>query len=222
MDVTASFQSRLSAQFLDAIRCQASSTLTIGIVNQGQLEHVNELLCCSGYILRVICIPKLDKRRRRDVIRVLLGSQFAPSLLDRITDETASYSAADLSHLCYACLENPTEAHVSAVLDSHHSSFTRRLHAVRSLPGGFSSLYGAQSRIAQVRSGILRPLLHPELYAQYGLQPPAGAVFYGDSGCGKSYMIEAIAEETKNEIQVIEVLCSDLLGKVVNGGDDDA
>ena len=48
------------------------------------------------------------------------------------------------------------------------------------------------------------------------------AVFYGDSGCGKSYMIEAIAEETKNEIQVIEVLCSDLLGKVVNGGDDDA
>lgn len=68
--------------------------------------------------------------------------------------------------------------------------------------------------VARVRTGILRPLLRPELFAAYGLQAPAGAVFFGPSGCGKTAMIEAVAEETKKEVQMMEVVCSDLLGKV--------
>lgn len=103
---------------------------------------------------------------------------------------------------------------MAALLDSHQSSFARQFHSVRSLPGGFSALFGVTDLVTRVRTGILRPLLRPELFAAYGLQAPAGAVFFGPSGCGKTAMIEAVAEETKKEVQMMEVVCSDLLGKV--------
>ena len=68
--------------------------------------------------------------------------------------------------------------------------------------------------IQDLKETIIQPLLHPEAYQLYHLQPPSGAIFYGPSGTGKSAMIEAIAAETRNQIQVIEISCTDILGKV--------
>lgn len=213
-DVTSSFQIRLETFFLDALRFQTPSTMIIGIVNQTQLSHLSEVVCCAGYIHNIVVVPKLDKKRRKAIIHNRLHNHIDSILLERITDETASYTAADLNYLCNACMEDASASHVAALLDSHQSSFARQFHSVRSLPGGFSALFGVTDLVARVRTGILRPLLRPELFAAYGLQAPAGAVFFGPSGCGKTAMIEAVAEETKKEVQMMEVVCSDLLGKV--------
>lgn len=213
-DITSSFQIRLATFFLDALRFHTPSTMIIGIVNQTQLSHLSEIACSAGYMHNIVVVPKLDKKRRKAIIHNYLQNRIDSSLLERITDETASYTAADLNYLCNACLEDASDAHVASLLDSHQSSFTRQFHSVRTLPGGFSSLFGVSELVTRVQTGILRPLLRPELFAAYGLQAPAGAVFYGPSGCGKTAMIEAMAEETKKEVQMMEVVCSDLLGKV--------
>ena len=101
-----------------------------------------------------------------------------------------------------------------ANLNTTAPSSSRELRQVQPLEGGFQSLFGVQQTIERVKDAIIQPLLHPEIYRMYNLQPPSGALFYGPSGTGKSAMIQAIAMEVKNQIQVIEISCTDILGKV--------
>lgn len=101
-----------------------------------------------------------------------------------------------------------------ANLNTTAPSSSRELRQVQPLEGGFQSLFGVQQTIERVKDTIIQPLLHPEIYRMYNLQPPSGALFYGPSGTGKSAMIQAIAMEVKNQIQVIEISCTDILGKV--------
>lgn len=127
--------------------------MIIGIVNQTQLSHLSEVVCCAGYIHNIVVVPKLDKKRRKAIIHNRLHNHIDSILLERITDETASYTAADLNYLCNACMEDASASHVAALLDSHQSSFARQFHSVRSLPGGFSALFGVTDLVARVRTG---------------------------------------------------------------------
>ena len=155
-----------------------------------------------------------------------------------LCEQTASYSAADLHSLCSALLhcttptrvdfstpDNPpltdiprkfsiTKELCKAHLSTTAPSSSRELHPVQPLEGGFASLFGVGGLIERVKESIIQPLLHPEIYQLYNLQPPSGALFYGLSGTGKSAMVQAIAAELKNQVQVIEISCTDILGKV--------
>ena len=208
-------QMRLSIYFFQEVRrhtLRPSNCIIIGIVSQNRLNAINRQIFCSDYLNTVIAIPRLDKRRRRKIVSLLLGSKLSSDQLDELASQTASYSVADLCDLCSQLLTHDNES-VSSLTRQHSASITRHMNTVRPLPRGFNALIGVSSLISQVKEAVLNPLLHPEIYIQYDLQPPRGALFYGPSGCGKSMMIEAIAEEAGKEIQVMSVVCSDILGK---------
>ena len=225
-NVTSMFQVRLETYFLQEVRRRnalATGTVFVGIVGTSQLRLLNMEVCCTGLLDRVIRIPRLTKQRRLAILRLLLKcTAVTEEVLEWLCEQTASYSAADLSSFCSSLTERVFALPRSEVtpvlcqpfLDSIFPSSSREFHAVKPLDGGFDALFGIDATIARVKETILRPLLHPEVYRMYNLQPPSGALFYGPSGTGKSAMIQAIAAETKNQIQVIEVACSDILGKV--------
>ncbi|KAL7787739.1 P-loop containing nucleoside triphosphate hydrolase protein [Trichoderma ceciliae] len=49
----------------------------------------------------------------------------------------------------------------------------------------------------QLHMSIIGPIKNPELYQQFGLRRPAGALLWGPPGCGKTLVAQAVANEAQ-------------------------
>ncbi|GMH97730.1 hypothetical protein TrST_g162 [Triparma strigata] len=61
---------------------------------------------------------------------------------------------------------------------------------------GYDAIGGAQNHLAAIRELVELPLRHPELWRNFGINPPRGVLLTGPSGCGKTAMARAVAAET--------------------------
>jgi transitional endoplasmic reticulum ATPase len=60
---------------------------------------------------------------------------------------------------------------------------------------------------------VLWPLSYPDAFARLGVEPPRGVLLYGPPGCGKTYLVKAIAGTGK--ANVLSVKGAELLSKWV-------
>src|SRR6185503_18962442 len=60
---------------------------------------------------------------------------------------------------------------------------------------------------------VLWPLSYPDTFARLGVDPPRGVLLYGPPGCGKTYLVKAIAGTGK--ANVLSVKGAELLSKWV-------
>src|SRR3712207_432814 len=60
---------------------------------------------------------------------------------------------------------------------------------------------------------VLWPLSYPDAFSRLGVQPPRGVLLYGPPGCGKTYLVKAIAGTGK--ANVLSVKGAELLSKWV-------
>ena len=65
---------------------------------------------------------------------------------------------------------------------------------------------------------VLWPLQYPDTFSRLGIDPPRGLLLYGPPGCGKTYLVRAVAGS--GEANVISVKGAELLSKWV--GDSEA
>lgn len=59
----------------------------------------------------------------------------------------------------------------------------------------YSDVGGLQSILQMIKDIVEYPLLHPEVYAHLGVQPPRGVLLHGPPGVGKTLLAKAIAGE---------------------------
>ena len=81
---------------------------------------------------------------------------------------------------------------------------------------GFDLVAGMKELKAQLQNDVIQPLLNPEKYEKFKVSIPNGILLYGPPGCGKTYIIERLAEEM--DFNFIKVKHSDIACPYIHGG----
>ncbi|MDT5041265.1 MAG: hypothetical protein QOE51_2250, partial [Actinoplanes sp.] len=167
-----------------------------------------------------------DAAMRREQLTVLTrGMPLAEDVrLDDVAGRTPGVVAADLGALA-------REAGVRAALRQKDAEsptvtmadFDAALDVVRPTSMADSTLevasvtlddVGDMVEVKQVLTeSVLWPLTYPDTFARLGVQPPRGVLLFGPPGCGKTYLVKAIAGTGK--ANVLSVKGAELLSKWV-------
>lgn len=194
-------------------------------------ESVDPAMHSPGLLAHQIAVPLPDAAMRREQLTVLTrGMPLDDDVrLDDVAARTPGFVAADLGALS-------REAGVRAALrHRRHQSdpdaparvlmadFDAALEVVRATSMAESSLELAKVTLDDVgdmadvkqtlTESVLWPLSYPDAFSRLGVEPPRGVLLYGPPGCGKTYLVKAIAGTGK--ANVLSVKGAELLSKWV-------
>jgi transitional endoplasmic reticulum ATPase len=189
-------------------------------------ESVDRSLRSPDLLAIQLAVPLPDAAMRREQLVVLTrGMPLAEDVrLDDVAGRTPGFVAADLGALA-------REAGVRAALRQKDSEsptvtmadFEAALDVVRPTSMAESTLevaavtlddVGDMVEVKQVLTeSVLWPLTYPDTFARLGVSPPRGVLLYGPPGCGKTYLVKAIAGTGK--ANVLSVKGAELLSKWV-------
>jgi transitional endoplasmic reticulum ATPase len=189
-------------------------------------ESVDPALRAPDLLAVQLAVPLPDAAMRREQLSVLTrGMPLAEDVrLDDVASRTPGFVAADLGALA-------REAGVRAALRQKEAEsptvtmadFKAALDVVRPTSMAESTLevaavtlddVGDMVEVKQVLTeSVLWPLTYPDTFARLGVTPPRGVLLYGPPGCGKTYLVKAIAGTGK--ANVLSVKGAELLSKWV-------
>ena len=189
-------------------------------------ESVDPSLRAPDLLALQLAVPLPDAAMRREQLGVLTrGMPLAEDVrLDDVAGRTPGFVAADLGALA-------REAGVRAALRQKDSAsptvtmadFEAALEVVRPTSMAESTLevaavtlddVGDLTDVKQVLTeSVLWPLTYPDTFARLGVSPPRGVLLFGPPGCGKTYLVKAIAGTGK--ANVLSVKGAELLSKWV-------
>ncbi|GAA0814997.1 AAA family ATPase [Spirilliplanes yamanashiensis] len=189
-------------------------------------ESVDPALRSPDLLATQIAVPLPDAAMRREQLGVLTrGMPLAEDVrLDDVAGRTPGFVAADLGALA-------REAGVRAALRQKEAEsptvaaedFEAALDVVRPTSMADSTLEVAAVTLDEVgdmaevkqtlTESVLWPLTYPDTFARLGVQPPRGVLLYGPPGCGKTFLVKAIAGTGK--ANVLSVKGAELLSKWV-------
>ncbi|MFF5215225.1 AAA family ATPase [Micromonospora sp. NPDC000442] len=189
-------------------------------------EAVDPTLRAPDLLSLRIDVPLPDAALRREQLTVLTRPvPLADDVrLDEVAARTPGFVAADLAALV-------REAGVRAALRQKSAQtptvlmadFTAALEVVRPTTMAAATLELARVTLDDVgdlmevkqtlTESVLWPLTYPDTFARLGVQPPRGVLLYGPPGCGKTYLVTALAGTGR--ANVLSVKGAELLSKWV-------
>ncbi len=187
---------------------------------------VSPLLRTPGALDHELAIPLPDRAQRLSILELAVRQvPVDPDVnLDDVADRTPGFVAADLLALVReagtraAARQKGTENPVVAAVD-----LTAALEVVRPTSLGGARLDVAQVSLddvgnmndvkAAVTEAVLWPLQYPDTFARLGVAPPRGILLYGPPGCGKTFLVKAIAGS--GQANVLSVKGAEVLTKWV-------
>ncbi|MCX5067942.1 AAA family ATPase [Micromonospora lupini] len=196
------------------------------VCTTGRPEAVDPALRAPDLLSLRISVPLPDPALRREQLTVLTRQvPLADDVrLDEVAGRTPGFVAADLAALV-------REAGVRAALRQKSArtptvsmaDFTAALEVVRPTTMAASTLelasvtlddVGGLTEVKQtLTESVLWPLTYPDTFARLGVQPPRGVLLYGPPGCGKTYLVTALAGSGR--ANVLSVKGAELLSKWV-------
>ena len=111
-----------------------------------------------------------------------------------------------------------TDEKTSLTANTDEKPVLEKLTRTEFSPDGFSQVMGMKKLKAELKEDIIEPVNNPGQakidLEEYGKRMPSGVLLYGPPGCGKTYIIEALAAEIKGDVYVMN--CSNTGSKYVN------
>jgi transitional endoplasmic reticulum ATPase len=191
-------------------------------------ERVSPELRTPGTLDHELAVPLPDQAQRLRLLEV--ATRAVPLaddvLLDAVAGRTPGFVAADVLALVREASLRAAARHRSAG-DSDPSvgqqDFEAALEVVHP-----TAMEGAQLDLgtttlddvgdmadtkAALTEAVLWPLQYPDTFARLGVDPPRGVLLYGPPGCGKTFLVRAVAGS--GQANVLSVKGAELLSKWV-------
>jgi transitional endoplasmic reticulum ATPase len=191
-------------------------------------QDVNPALVAPGLLDHEIAIPlpSRDVRRRLLVVQTRTMPVSPDVDLDQLAGRTPGFVAADLLSLCREAAVRAAQRSDGAGVGQPtviHVDFAGALETVRpsalqgdelDLPDLTLDDVGDMAGVKQaLTEAVLWPLAYPETFERLGVTPPKGVLLYGPPGCGKTFLVKALAGSGR--LNVLSVKGAELLTKYV-------
>ncbi|SFS56668.1 transitional endoplasmic reticulum ATPase [Saccharopolyspora flava] len=218
----------LATVALDALRGALGNDRLAVIVTSANPQSVDPRLREPGVVDRELTLGLPDDATRADLLGVLLrGTPLDEDVrLDDIAGRTPGFVVADLLALCREAALGAALRHADDPADPRlrHQDLLDALSSVRPISmstsdnlqtGGLTlDDVGDMTEVKQaLTETVLWPLQYPDSFTRLGVEPPRGVLLYGPPGCGKTYLVRALAGSGR--LNVLTVKGAELMDKWV-------
>ena len=211
---------------LDTLRAAVRTEGLALAVTTAHPEAIDPRLRAPELVDRTLSLPLPDGKVRVELLRVLLREVPLESDVDlgAIADRTPGFVAADLAALRREAALRAAMRHSGGVLQVSQQDLLGALETVRPISMSTSDTLqtggltlddvGDMSEVKQaLTEAVLWPLQYPDSFARLGVAPPRGVLMYGPPGCGKTFLVRALAGSGR--LNVLSVKGAELMDKFV-------
>ncbi|MFN0141876.1 MAG: AAA family ATPase [Mycobacterium sp.] len=208
----------VAAMILSELR-KAVATPGVALIATSQApEVVDPRLRAPELCDRELGLSLPDGATRKALLEVLLRDVPAGELkLDEIADRTPGFVRADLAALVR---EAALRAAARASEDGKPPALTQEdlagaLTVIRPLSRSNTEEVAVGSVTLEdvgdmvetkqaLTEAVLWPLQHPDTFARLGVDPPRGVLLYGPPGCGKTFVVRALASSGRLSVHAVK------------------
>jgi len=181
-------------------------------------DNVDPRLRAPDLCDRELGLSLPDGTVRRQLLEVLLRGVPAGELtLDEIAERTPGFVVADLAALVReAALRAAARASENGEAPAlQQEDLTGALGVIRPLSRSATEEVSVGSITLDdvgdmvdtkqaLTEAVLWPLQHPETFQRLGVQPPRGVLLYGPPGCGKTFVVRALASSGRLSVHAVK------------------
>jgi transitional endoplasmic reticulum ATPase len=188
------------------------------VATSQQPDAVDPRLRAPDLCDRELGVSLPDGATRKALLEVLLRNVPADELtLDEIAERTPGFVLADLAALVR---EAALRAAARASEDGKPPALTQEdfkgaLTVIRPLSRSATEEVSVGSitlddvgdmiEVKQaLTEAVLWPLQHPDTFARLGVDPPRGVLLYGPPGCGKTFVVRALASSGRLSVHAVK------------------
>ncbi|MGI8309738.1 AAA family ATPase [Saccharopolyspora hattusasensis] len=218
----------LATVALDAIRGAIGTDRLAVIVTSSQPQAIDPRLREPGLVDRELTLSLPADPTRADLLRVLLrNAPLADDVrLAEVAERAPGFVVADLVALCREAAVGAALRHQDDAADPRirQQDLLDALSSVRPISmstsdnlqtGGLTlDDVGDMAEVKQsLTETVLWPLQYPDSFTRLGVEPPRGVLLYGPPGCGKTFLVRALAGSGR--LNVLAVKGAELMDKWV-------
>jgi len=221
----------VAALILGELRAAVATAGVALIATSAHPDQLDARLRAPDLCDRELGLPLPDGATRKALLEALLKPVPTGDLrLDEIAGRTPGFVVADLAALVR---EAALRAASRASADGQPPELSQEdlvgaLTVIRPLSRSASEeltvgnvTLGDVGDMAEARQAlteaVLWPLQHPDTFARLGVDPPRGVLLYGPPGCGKTFVVRALA--STGQLSVHAVKGSELMDKWVGSSE---
>lgn len=221
----------VASLILGELRNAVASEGVALIATSARPDQLDARLRAPDLCDRELGLPLPDAGTRKALLESLLRNVPTADLdLDKIASRTPGFVVADLAALVReAALRAASRASADGrPPELKQEDLAGALTVIRPLSRSASEEVSvgnitlddvgdmAEARQA-LTEAVLWPLQHPDTFARLGVEPPRGVLLYGPPGCGKTFIVRALA--STGQLSVHAVKGSELMDKWVGSSE---